>query len=247
MEFDVHVILLDIEGTTSSIRFVHDVMFPFVRRELEAFLALQSENEAVIAACEQIAQDAGYPSLAVWVDGLPNAESKQQIIHDEVVRLMDGDVKATGLKSLQGLIWKSGFESGELVADIYDDVLPAISRWRELGISVRIYSSGSIGAQKLFFGHTAHGSLLDHFAEHYDTTIGSKKEAQSYTRIAESCGAAPSAILFVSDVVAELDAAKSAGLQTVLSNRPGNAASAPGHSHPSIHSFAEIAISVRDN
>jgi enolase-phosphatase E1 len=223
-------ILLDIEGTTSSIRFVYDVMFPFVRRELDRFVDAHWEREDVADACAQIARDAG---------GNVSAESPDQI-KAEVLRLMDADAKATGLKQLQGLIWKDGFTSGELQAHVYDDVPPALRAWKTRGIDLRIYSSGSIQAQKLFFGHTIAGDLLPLLTGHYDTTTGSKKEAESYRKIAANMGLAPRDILFLSDVVAELDAARAAGLATALVIRPGNAAAPPGHGHNVAASFAEI-------
>ncbi len=228
-------ILLDIEGTTSSVSFVYDVMFPFARRELESYLDANWGSDELNAACEQIAKDAGHDSLAAW-DG----EDKQQLVRDEVVRLMDNDVKATGLKQLQGLIWKSGFESGEMKAHLYDDVPPAIATWNEAGKDVRIYSSGSIAAQKLFFGHTIAGDMLEQFRGHYDTTTGPKKEATSYEQIAADFGIAAGEILFLSDVPAELDAARAAGLQTALCIRPGNAEVSADHGHPEISSFDQV-------
>ena len=180
------------------------------------------DDEAVAAACQQIALDAGHESLSAWSSD-DDAQKQADLVRGEVIRLMDHDVKATGLKSLQGLIWRSGFESGEMVAHVYDDVAPALLQWKQANLDIRIYSSGSIGAQKLFFGHTEKGDLLNFFTEHYDTTIGSKREPISYERIAKGFGLPADEILFISDVVAELDAAKSAGLQTVLSVRPGNA------------------------
>jgi enolase-phosphatase E1 len=140
------------------------------------------------------------------------------------------------------LIWKSGFESRELIAHLYDNVVPAMRSWFKLGIDLRIYSSGSVGAQKLFFGNTEYRDLTPLFTDHYDTKIGSKREAASYDRIVESFGLAAEQLLFVSDVVAELDAAKTTGLQTALSIRPGNAPVEEGHGHPVIHSFAEITV-----
>lgn len=225
-------ILLDIEGTTSSISFVYDVMFPFVRRELDAYLRGHWGEPALAAACDAIARDAGSPSLA----------SSLEQVRAEVVRLMDGDVKATGLKQLQGLIWDAGFTSGEMKAHVYDDVPPAIAAWNKAGLDVRIYSSGSVQAQKLFFGHTIAGNLLPEFRGHYDTTTGPKKEAASYTAIAAAFALSPREILFLSDVPAELDAAREAGLQTGLVLRPGNAAAKPDHDHREIRSFAEVRI-----
>ncbi|MEX2027487.1 MAG: acireductone synthase [Pirellulaceae bacterium] len=223
-------ILLDIEGTTSSVSFVYDVMFPLVRRELDRYLDAHWGESALAAACRQIALDANQEARS----------GDREWIRGEVVRLMDGDVKATGLKQLQGLIWEEGFASGELKAHVYDDVPPRLRDWHSRGISLRIYSSGSIQAQKLFFGHTIAGNLLPLLSGHYDTTTGRKKEAASYQKIAADFGLPPSDILFLSDIPAELDAARTAGMQTSLVQRPGNAVVPAGHGHAEISSFAQI-------
>ena len=232
LEFSGRGILLDIEGTTSSISFVYDVMFPFVRRELGAYLRRHWGEPALAAACDAIASDTGQPSLA----------AAPELVKVEVVRLMDADVKSTGLKQLQGLIWEAGFTSGEMKAHVYDDVPPTLTAWNQAGLDLRIYSSGSVQAQKLFFGHTIAGNLLHLFRGHYDTTTGPKKEAASYSAIAAAFALPPQDILFLSDVPAELDAANRAGLQTALVLRPGNAAVNPGHGHAEIRSFAEITM-----
>ena len=230
-------ILLDIEGTTSSVSFVYDVMFPFVRRELVAFLREHGNEPPVIVALEFTAKDLGHASLDEWREA---SGSDAAALAADVFGLMDGDVKATGLKQLQGLVWEAGFASGELKAHVYDDVPPALLAWNTAGADVRIYSSGSIQAQKLFFGHTIVGDLLSRFRGHYDTTTGPKKEATSYTQIAADFKLPPTEILFLSDVPAELDAARSAGTQTALVKRPGNAEVPSDHGHSVIHSFAEI-------
>jgi enolase-phosphatase E1 len=244
MGSQIRGILLDIEGTTSSVRFVYDVMFPFVRRELERYLKAGWGSRELSTACDQIACDAGYESLEAWAKAARAGDgpSQQQLVIAEVTRLMDGDVKATGLKHLQGLIWENGFRSGEMQAHVYDDVPPALNRWREAGLDTRIYSSGSIQAQKLFFAHTTAGNLLPLLSGHYDTTTGPKKEANSYGKIAREFGLAPNAILFISDVVAELDAARAAGFQTALALRPGNAPVTAGNSHQEIRTFEEVRL-----
>lgn len=241
IEFGGRGILLDIEGTTSSISFVYDVMFPFVRRELVRFLREKWNEPDVAAACESIARDAGHSSLAEWErsTGADGEVTGHELVASEVIRLMDRDVKATGLKALQGLIWEAGFASGELQAHVYEDVPPALKRWNTSGLDVRIYSSGSIQAQKLFFGHTIAGDLLPLLSGHYDTTTGPKREPASYKTIANEFGLSPPEILFLSDVVAELDAAKGAGLQTGLVLRPGNPEQ-PAHGHPVLQRFDEI-------
>lgn len=234
-------LLLDIEGTTSSVRFVYDVLFPFARRELPAFLAAHWEEPELRRACELIAHDAGAASFAAWV-GDADGPAARARVSAEVHRLMDGDLKATGLKDLQGLIWRQGYESGELCSHVYDDVPPALTAWQAAGWSVRIYSSGSIAAQRQFFAHTVHGDLTTHFDGHYDTTIGPKRAAASYQAIAADWGLPPPAVLFLSDVVAELDAARAAGMQTTLALRPGNAAAPAPHSHPTVCSFDELEL-----
>lgn len=230
-------ILLDIEGTTSSVSFVFDVMFPFVRRELSAYLTAHGNDVDLAPIKDQIARDAGQTSWEAW---RPQTGDEQAFLERHLLDLMDRDVKATGLKALQGRIWEAGFASGELQAHVYPDVVPALRRWQERGVDVRIYSSGSVQAQRLFFGHTIVGNLLPIFRGHYDTTIGSKREALSYEKIAAEYGRPAAELLFASDVVPELDAARAAGWQTVLVLRPGNASPPADHSHPAIHSFDEI-------
>lgn len=237
-------ILLDIEGTTSSISFVHDVMFPFVRERLEGFLDANFARPEVAGACEQIALDAGRVSLAEWSQS--TGKQAQQLVIDEVHRLMNGDVKATGLKALQGLIWADGFHEGKLKSHVYPEVIAQIKRWQESGLDVRIYSSGSIAAQRLFFGHIdGLGDCLDLFTGHYDTTIGSKKEAASYQRVAADWGLQPGDIIFVSDVAGELVAANEAGLQAVASVRPGNAPLDPELPFIRVTSFDQLKIRAK--
>jgi enolase-phosphatase E1 len=240
IQFDGKVILLDIEGTTASVDFVHDVMFPFVTRNLPSFLDATWNEADTRAACERIAQDAGHDSLTAW-EKVAGKEGRT-LVEEQIAELMRGDVKATGLKAMQGLVWQAGFDSGELVAPIYEDVLPELKRWKARGIDIRIYSSGSIAAQKLFFGHTQHGDVLSHFSGHYDTTIGGKKDSLSYQKIAADIGVTPAEILFVSDLEGELEAARAAGVQVAAAIRPGNKPLSDSASFPRISSFAEIQI-----
>jgi enolase-phosphatase E1 len=247
MDFSGRGILLDIEGTTSSVSFVYDVMFPYVRKHLTFEVFANWLEPQYIEAFHAIAEDTGHESLDAWLkkQGLTreNPLRAADAICKEVTRLMDTDSKATGLKHLQGLIWESGFESGELKAHVYHDVPPALAAWNAAGKDVRIYSSGSVQAQKLFFGHTIAGDLLPLLRGHYDTTTGPKKEAESYRRIAGDFRLSPSEILFLSDIVAELDAAREAGLITALCIRPGNAAVPPEQPHPTIENFAQVELS----
>lgn len=241
ISFGGKVILLDIEGTTASVDFVHDVMFPFVTRNLSSFLDATWGQAETSAACERIAIDAGHESLAAWET--KSGRGGRELVEQQIAELMRGDVKATGLKAMQGLVWQAGFDSGELVAPIYEDVLPELQRWKAAGIDIRIYSSGSIAAQKLFFGHTQHGDVLAYFSGHYDTTIGGKKDSVSYQKIASDIGVEPAEVLFVSDLEGELEAAQAAGVQVAAAIRPGNKPLSESATFPRISSFAEIRIS----
>jgi enolase-phosphatase E1 len=220
-------ILLDVEGTTSAIAFVYDVLFPFARQHLGPFLADRWTTPAVQAGVQQLQADVQTP--------LPTPTEATAA----ALRLMDGDVKATGLKTLQGLVWAEGYAAGTLRSHLFDDVFPALARWHAAGLDVRIFSSGSVTAQRVFFAHTLAGDLSGYLCGHYDTTTGPKKEPSSYSRIVADMGLPPAAVLFLSDVVAELDAARSAGLATALVVRPGNAPVTPGHAHRTLTTFAE--------
>ena len=233
-------VLLDIEGTTSSIRFVVEVMFPFARQHVAEFLAANWSEPAVQAAIEKLAIDVGQLNMQNWLGDLNDDATRQKRVVGAVQQLMDRDAKVTGLKELQGLIWERGFTSGQMIAHLYPDVLPAIEAWRASGRRVWIYSSGSIAAQRLFFGHSAAGNLLEHFSGHFDTTSGGKKESASYLRIAEAMGTTPNHVVFVSDIVEELQAASQAGMHTALSMRPENQPQPAGHGFNEIRSFAEL-------
>ncbi len=235
-------VLLDIEGTTSSVRFVFEVMFPYAREHVGEYLASNWGQASLNSALEKLAVDVGQPNAATWLGGLADQTAQQQAVAAAVHQLMDRDAKVTGLKELQGLVWESGFQSGQIVAHLYPDVLPAIESWRAAGKQIWIYSSGSIAAQRLFFGHTCNGDLLPLFSGHFDTTSGGKKEAASYQRIAAAIGAEPRQILFVSDIVEELQAARQAGLETALSVRPENQPQPPEHGFTAISSFTDLAV-----
>lgn len=248
IQFDGQGILLDIEGTTSSIQFVYDVMFPFARRELARYLEQHWKETHLFEACDSLAIDAGYTSFGQWQQQLIPADetaspaAMQQALATHVCQLMDQDIKSTGLKTLQGLIWKNGFQSGEMEAHVYPDVPPALQQWEQAGLDLRIYSSGSIAAQKLFFGHSVAGNLLEMFSGHYDTTTGPKKEMNSYQQIAADFNLPANQVLFLSDVSAELDAAAEAGLQTGLCQRPGNPPLEEPCQHPQITSFDQVQL-----
>lgn len=232
-------ILLDIEGTMSSIRFVYDVLFPFARQHVAPFLAQHWDDAAVVRSRELIARDAGAPSFADWTIATSLAAAHAKLV-GEIHRLMDADAKTTGLKDLQGLIWRGGYESGALLSHVYDDVPPALAAWADRGIDIRIYSSGSVAAQKLFFRYTQTGDLTPYFSGYYDTTTGPKREPASYCAIADDMKSPAMSVLFVSDVLAELDAARAAGMRTALMSRPENAQVASAHAHPVIADLRAI-------
>jgi enolase-phosphatase E1 len=229
--FDGRGILLDVEGTTSSISFVYDVLFEFAKRHVGEFLARHGDDPLVRSLAAGIAAEAG-----------TEATGSPERLALAAIELMNRDVKSTPLKALQGLIWRGGFESGELVAHVFPDVPPALEQWAASGLDVRIYSSGSIEAQRLYFGHTGAGNLLPHLRGHYDTTTGPKREASSYAKIAADMGIEPRQVLFVSDVGAELDAARAAGMATALAIRPGNREPGGLFDHEPISSFTDIVV-----
>ena len=219
------VILTDIEGTTSSIRFVHDVLFPYSRERIGDYVRAHAGDPAVRDAIAATAREGGVDAGDL----------------DAVVRVLlgwiDEDRKATPLKTLQGLVWKEGYERGAFVAHVYDDAVETLRRFRDEGRRIYVYSSGSIAAQKLFFAHTAHGDLTPWFDGYFDTTIGGKREIDSYRRIAEAIGEAPDRIAFYSDIEAELDAARGAGLATRWLRRDADGPLPPASTHPAAARF----------
>jgi len=221
------VILTDIEGTTGSIRFVHEVLFPYARERMADFLAAHRDEPAVRAEIEAVARETG-----VAPDDLSR-------ITAVLIGWIDEDRKATPLKALQGMIWKDGFTSGELIAHIYPDAAARLRGWHEAGHRIFVYSSGSIAAQKLYFAHTSEGDLTPLLDGYFDTTTGGKREAESYRAIAARIGVAPADIVFLSDVEAELEAAEQAGLRTVWLTRDGRP---EGATRPSVSSFEEIRL-----
>ena len=235
-------ILLDIEGTTSSISFVYDVMFPYARKHFAGYLAEHWNTPEVEATLPLLAGDLGAASVEAMFGDATDEAAQQKIVVSHLIQLMDDDVKATGLKKIQGLVWQAGFHSGEMVAHVYDDVRPALEKWKAAGIDMRIYSSGSVHAQHLFFQHSVAGDLLPFFSGHYDTTTGAKADPDSYRAIAVEFGLPPEEILFVSDVAVELEGALAAGMQTVLSIRPGNKVVENVDQYVSVVSFGEIEV-----
>ncbi|KAJ1719078.1 enolase-phosphatase E1 [Coemansia biformis] len=225
-------VLLDIEGTTTPISYVHDELFPYVAENVADFLATRWDEPEVQTHVRAIAEQANRDveagiaaATGVILDG-PQADSADEVrrkVLSNIEWQMKEDRKIGALKGLQGYMWKFGYEGGQLRGAMYPDAVEAMKHWTGAGRKVYIYSSGSVEAQKLIFGYTDHGSLLEYISGYYDTKVGSKVESPSYAAIARDIGQSPGRILFVSDNINEIRAADKAGMQTVVSIRPGNA------------------------
>ena len=226
-------ILTDIEGTTSSISFVKDVLFPYARRALPGFVRDHGRE----------------PGVRRWLDAVA-VEHGAVCSDDTLVEVLQGwidaDRKHTALKALQGMVWESGYRNGDFTAHVYDDAVHALRAWHAAGTPLYVYSSGSVPAQKLFFAHTDAGDLSTMFSGWFDTEVGGKRDADSYGRIATAIRQAPVDVLFLSDVVEELDAARDAGMATTLVDRredypeprDGDAANGP----PRVEAFSDIGV-----
>jgi enolase-phosphatase E1 len=236
----IHFILLDIEGTTTPIAFVHEVLFPYARSLARDFLVENLNSSEVLTDIagfyEEHARDVEDNSEPPDLPGGPHDLHLDSIV-SYVHWLIDRDRKSTALKSLQGKIWKQGYDNGALKSQVFEDVAPALDRWRRAGLKIGIFSSGSKLAQKLLFAHTEVGDLTGFIDYYFDTTLGPKTRVQSYLDIASTLCISPNDVLFISDVTAELDAALIAGMNTLLSDRPGNAPPPPNQSHQVIRSF----------
>jgi enolase-phosphatase E1 len=236
----IRCILLDIEGTTTPIAFVHEVLFSYARSRVRDYLSERSGAEELLADLAQLRQEHDVDLKAglqppIIQDG-PEIDSFVAYIN----WLMDRDRKSPGLKSLQGKIWKQGYLDGILKAQLFADVAPALERWRSAGLQVSIFSSGSALAQKLLFAHTEAGDLTGSITNYFDTTVGSKTEVESYRRIAAALTLRTADVLFISDIVTELDAASEAGMQALLSVRPGNHPQTSTAQYRIIESFDEV-------
>jgi enolase-phosphatase E1 len=238
---EIKAILLDIEGTTTPIRFVYDVLFPYARTHLGQHIeqhASSPDYERLFDALrEEHATDVAAGGSVPWVDA-PRA-LRLASVAAYCSWLMDRDRKSTMLKALQGKIWEEGYTSGELVGEVFPDVPPAFERWHVRRLPVGIFSSGSVLAQQLLFRYSSAGDLSRFVDWYFDTAIGAKIESESYRRIAESIGIGTDRVLFVSDATRELDAARTAGMHTRLAVRPGNSPSGDDGIGV-IHTFDEI-------
>ena len=224
-------ILTDIEGTTSSISFVKDVLFPYARRALPAFVAAHGDE----------------PQVRRWLDAVASelgAVCSDDVIVEALQGWIDQDRKHTALKALQGMVWQAGYARADFRAHVYPDAAAALPAWHAAGHPIAVYSSGSVPAQQLFFGHSEAGDLTPLVSAWFDTEVGGKREADSYRRIAEALGVPASDVLFLSDVVEELDAAREAGVGTVLLDRrddyPQARLGEATNGHRRVESFADI-------
>lgn len=225
-------IVTDIEGTTSAISFVHDVLFPYAEKHLDVYVAAHREEPVVAQAMREAAVEAGEAG----------ADDARVLTH--LHAWIAQDRKATPLKTLQGLIWSEGYAQSGLLGHLYPDVPPVLRAWYDAGITLYVYSSGSIVAQKVLFAHTFAGDLTPLFAGYFDTTTGPKREAASYVGIAAATGFHPVEMLFLSDTEEELDAASAAGFQTARLLRPADTLPGATSAHRAYVDFASLAADV---
>ena len=239
----INGVLLDIEGTTTPIDFVYQVLFPFVRAHLADYLRRNINSEDLqhdlLMLRQEHLKDLKQASAPPdWVD--EPLQARIESVANYIFWLMDRDRKSTGLKSVQGKVWQQGYERGELKGHVFPDVPPALRRWSSRNLDTRIFSSGSVLAQKLLFAHTEAGDLTAFLRGYFDTTTGAKTSAESYHRITNEFHLPASEVLFISDTTAEVDAAQRAGMQTLLCVRPGNPSAPDRHGHGVINSFSEM-------
>ncbi len=223
----IKAIITDIEGTTTDIHFVHNVLFPYSRERMLDFININQNNPNITPALDEIRKHL-----------IPGADLT--MINKQLIDWIDLDVKNSALKTIQGYIWKEGFEQGDFTGHIYPDAYENLIKWHEANIALYIYSSGSVQAQQLLFGYSDFGDLRYLFKDYFDTAVGGKKEAASYANILSKIGYAADEVMFLSDVVAELDAASANQIHTTLLNRDN--ADIDAHSHPECNSFDVIQL-----
>ena len=223
----IKAILTDIEGTTSSLSFVKDVLFPYARERMAEFVRQHAQEATIRKELEEVRRLSG------------KNLSEPEVI-EQLIRWIDEDKKITPLKSLQGMIWEDGYKKGAFKGHMYEDAVRHLRQWQQAGIRLYVFSSGSVQAQKLLFAHTEHGDLTPLFSGYFDTTIGNKREAGSYRKIADVIDAPPGDILVLSDIREELDAARAAGMAVTWLVRDG--AADHGATHRQARNFGEIRL-----
>lgn len=209
---DVRFVLMDIEGTTTSVSFVYEVLFPYFQNNIQRLEKVKNLKQVKLA----------FDQVKEILQNEENIEinSVQEII-DKILTWSKEDRKVTPLKTLQGVLWQTGYKTGEIVGHVYPEVPVKLMEWKNLRLRMGIFSSGSIAAQKLLFGYTETGDLNRYFEHYFDTNTGSKRDVETYKKIAEKINLNPQFIVFLSDIVEELEAAKQAGFQTIQLTRPG--------------------------
>ena len=226
----IRVILTDIEGTTSSISFVHEVLFPYAKEQLPAFLRAHAEQ----------------PKVRVLLDEVASIEQRTLDTEQALTVLLDWiaqDKKIAPLKALQGMIWEAGYRNRDYFGHLYPDAYEYLQTWHAQGLKLFVFSSGSVFAQKLLFEHTDYGDLTPLFSGYFDTRVGAKQQSESYRQISQQMEFSPSEVLFLSDVAAELDAAAEAGMAVCQLVRPGTMAC---DRHPNASDFSEVHLDVQD-
>ncbi len=199
---NIRAIVTDIEGTTSSIAFVHEVLFPYASERLPDYIRQYCDSPEVARLLDAVRDEAGAPDSGI------------EIVIETLLAWIAEDRKVTPLKTLQGLVWQHGYERGDFTGHIFDDAVTEMREWAKAGIDLYVYSSGSVGAQKLLFHYSDAGDLRSLFQGYFDTEVGPKRQSESYRNIISSIEVEPARILFLSDVAEELDAAREAGMQT---------------------------------
>lgn len=223
----IQAILTDIEGTTTSLSFVKDALFPYSRERMAQFVRAHANDAAVRAQLDEVRRQSGA------------ALGDEEVIA-QLLRWIDEDKKATPLKALQGMIWEAGYRDRDYTGHVYDDAARQLRSWKDAGQRLYVFSSGSVHAQKLIFGYSDAGDLTPLFSGYFDTTVGNKREADAYCKIAREIGSPANEILFLSDIKEELDAARAAGMQTIQLVRDGSLDPAPVHRQ--VRSFDDVSI-----
>ena len=213
----IHWILTDIEGTTTEVSFVYDILFPYFRAHMDQWKTVDS------APMNDVLEQT---RLLVIEEQSINLTSKEALF-EQLRQWSIEDRKVTPLKTFQGMVWEQGFKSGAIKGHIYPDVKPALQRWLDGGLKLAIFSSGSIAAQKQLFGFSTEGDLTPYFSAYFDTTTGMKRDEQTYQLIVQQLNAPSNSVLFLSDIYQELEAANAAGLRTMQLVRPGTQANWP--------------------
>jgi enolase-phosphatase E1 len=241
-------LLLDIEGTTCPVSFVADHLFPYASAQLGNYLNNHRQEAVVQELLEQVLQawrqdPSEEARRLLFSHGGPNKVDRNELpaLVDYLQMQIRNDRKLTPLKELQGMIWTQGYGDGDLQAPLFEDVPEALRRWHRQGLVLAVYSSGSVSAQKLLYGHTSVGDLSSLISHWFDTRIGAKTEAKSYAAVAAAMDCDPASVLFISDRLAELEAASAEGMAVLFSDRPGNPERVPG-SFERIRNFKEVVL-----